>query len=95
VMFPKPTHKRERYRGVPQDVRMAVWRRAGGMCEGPVHREGTSQDYTAVRDGRCGCIGTEIAHVNPKRMGGSRKLDTEENLLLLCKRCHDRLDGRT
>lgn len=33
----------------------------------------------------------EIAHIEPKGVGGSRKLDTEDNLRLLCQKCHAEL----
>jgi hypothetical protein len=96
-MIGKPKfHKKPRYRGVPLEVRESVFERCGGFCEGPVVREGNgySIPYTVVKVGTCGEYATELSHVNPKKMGGSRLLDTDDNLVYLCKRHHDLLDGR-
>ena len=94
-MFPKPTGgKKGRYRGIPADVKRRVYERAGGTCEGPVVRIGEMDRYDAERTGKCGNVGNQLAHINHRKMGGSRVLDTDDNLLLLCIECHDRFDGR-
>jgi hypothetical protein len=82
------------YEGVPPDVRARVYRRAGGLCEGPVRRVLVSPGhYIAEFLGTCNEEGNDIAHITPKRMGGSRLLDTEDNLLYLCRKHHREFDG--
>ncbi len=88
--------KKARYRGVPLSARKIVWERCSGMCEGPVVRVGNGYDipYLAARVGVCGKPATDPAHVNHRKMGGSRLLDVPENLVALCRECHDRFDNR-
>jgi len=71
-----------------------VYRRSGGICEGPARRVLVSPGiYGAEFLGTCSELGNDVAHINPKRMGGSRLLDTEENLLYLCRKHHQEFDG--
>ena len=60
-------------------VRDAVWARAEGRCEA------------------CGGFGDFRGlvphHKKPKGMGGTRKVDAAEDLVLLCGRCHSREHG--
>lgn len=36
----------------------------------------------------CGCRAVDIHHIEPRGMGGSKKADTIENLMALCRECH-------
>ena len=36
----------------------------------------------------CGSKSTDIHHIKARGMGGSKKLDTIENLQALCRKCH-------
>lgn len=36
----------------------------------------------------CSQKATEIHHINPKRMGGSKTKDYIENLMAICRTCH-------
>jgi hypothetical protein len=87
---------KHRYRGVPNKVRESVWERCSGICEGPVVRVRDGALYIAERTGHCGKAAEQLAHVEPRKMGGSRNkyLDTPENLIYLCTRCHDVFDLR-
>jgi 5-methylcytosine-specific restriction endonuclease McrA len=96
-MIEKPKFpKKPKYRGVPMSVRRAVWERCSGICEGPVVRVGNGYDipYLAARTGVCGQAAVDLAHVNHRKLGGSREWDTEDNLVALCRECHFRFDNR-
>lgn len=60
-------------------LRAQVVTLAGGLCEWP----------------KCGKHGEEMAHLQHRQMGGSRKVNTIDNVAWLCKFHHDLLDGRT
>jgi 5-methylcytosine-specific restriction endonuclease McrA len=83
-----------RYRGVPLAVRRAVFDRADGVCEGIVRRFMEDGVYSVERVGVCGSPAVDVAHIQPKGLGGSRLLDYPGNLLALCRDCHNRMDGR-
>ena len=36
----------------------------------------------------CGCRAVDIHHIEPRGMGGSKKADTIDNLMALCRECH-------
>ena len=38
---------------------------------------------------RCGSVAVDIHHIEPKGMGGSKTKDYIENLIALCRNCHD------
>lgn len=38
----------------------------------------------------CGLVAVDIHHIEPKGMGGSKKRDYIENLIALCRSCHDK-----
>ena len=61
---------------IPKAVRDAVWARAEGKCE------------------ECGGFGDFRGlvphHRKPKGMGGSKRVETAEDLELLCGKCHSR-----
>lgn len=42
----------------------------------------------------CGCRAVDIHHIEPRGMGGSKKADTIENLMALCRECHFSLGDR-
>jgi 5-methylcytosine-specific restriction endonuclease McrA len=79
------------YTGVPKKVREAVWERCSGICEGPVERI----DGEIVILHTCTKPATELAHLHHRKMGGSRLLDIDTNLVYTCKACHDIFDRRT
>ena len=83
---------RAKYRGVPLAVRQDVWYRCDGICEGPVKRVREGCTYRAERIGVCWNPATDPAHINPKRLGGAKGLDTADNILALCRSCHERFD---
>lgn len=37
----------------------------------------------------CGKLADDIHHIKPKGMGGSKLKDNPENLIALCRDCHD------
>jgi len=81
------------YDGVPLLVRAIVYRRAGGICEGPAVRDPQGRgEYKAKFTGVCRKPGNDLCHITPKRMGGSLLLDTPENLLYLCREHHRQMD---
>jgi 5-methylcytosine-specific restriction endonuclease McrA len=43
---------------------------------------------------KCGRPAVDLAHIEHRKMGGSRLLDTADNLLALCRECHNLMDGR-
>lgn len=57
-------------------------RSAMAFLAGLVHQRSGS------RCERCSGPGEHIHHLAPKGMGGSRHLDTLENLTLVCAKCH-------
>ena len=71
---------RESSKGIPLEVKIEVFKRTKGKCE---------------ECGRSGhWRGMHYCHVEHRKMGGSRLLDTAKNLKYLCADCHDRFDGR-
>ena len=40
----------------------------------------------------CGKVAVDIHHINPRGMGGSQK-DYIENLVALCRLCHDKVES--
>lgn len=61
---------------IPKKVRDAVWARADGHCE--------------QCGGRGDWRGLVPHHKKLKGMGGTRKIETEDDLILLCGLCHSR-----
>ena len=61
------------------ELRAQLIELVGGACEWP------------------GCVdaGAEMAHLTHRGMGGSKKRNTLSNVVWLCMRHHDVLDGRT
>lgn len=43
----------------------------------------------------CGAKAVDIHHIQPRGMGGSKLLDTPENLMALCRTCHHEADFGT
>lgn len=43
----------------------------------------------------CGTKATEIHHIQPRGMGGSKKRDVIENLMAICRPCHHEADFGT
>ena len=37
----------------------------------------------------CGAVSVDIHHIQPKGMGGSKTKDNIENLIALCRNCHN------
>ncbi len=61
-------------------LRARIMERCGGTCEG------------------CGRVGDwrgglQLHHIQHRKMGGSKLLDTESNLKALCARCHAKEHG--
>jgi 5-methylcytosine-specific restriction endonuclease McrA len=50
----------------------------------------TEFDYIECE--RCKRPACDIHHINPRGMGGSKKMDFIENLMALCRPCHNRAD---
>lgn len=65
----------KRRRQPPQDVKDAVWKRSGGMCEAKVDK---------------GCR-KFAGHMHHRRMRSQGGPDTVENLLHVCSWCHTRI----
>ena len=42
----------------------------------------------------CGCRAVDIHHIEPRGMGGSKKADTIDNLMALCRECHENLGDK-
>jgi len=61
---------------IPLATRSFVWARAEGKCE----QCGSTGDFR----------GLAIHHIIHKGMGGSKRLDNSENLILLCAPCHSK-----
>ena len=40
----------------------------------------------------CGARAVDIHHIEPRGMGGSKLMDTPENLMALCRECHHEAD---
>ena len=38
----------------------------------------------------CGAVAVDIHHIEPKGMGGSKTKDFIENLIALCRTCHEK-----
>ena len=43
----------------------------------------------------CNAPATEIHHITPRGMGGSKKRDNIENLMAVCRACHNEADFGT
>lgn len=43
----------------------------------------------------CSKKAVDIHHIQPRGMGGSKKLDTIDNLMALCRECHHEADFGT
>ena len=64
---------------IPRSVKRKVWIRAEGRCE----------QCRSMGDWR----GLHYHHIENKGLGGSKLLDTVDNLILVCGRCHSLLHG--
>ena len=42
----------------------------------------------------CGCPATDIHHIQRRGMGGSKTADRPENLMALCRSCHERMGDK-
>lgn len=42
----------------------------------------------------CGAQAIEIHHVKPRGMGGSKYRDNIENLMAVCRKCHEENEGK-
>ena len=42
----------------------------------------------------CGCRAVDIHQIKPRGMGGSNTKDFIENLMAMCRRCHEKLGDR-
>ncbi len=64
---------------IKESLRKKVLERANGHCE------------------RCGKLpdwrGLACHHIEHRKMGGSKRLDTEDNLIALCGKCHSAEHG--
>lgn len=40
----------------------------------------------------CGLKAVDIHHIHPRGMGGSKSKDVPENLMALCRHCHNRAE---
>jgi 5-methylcytosine-specific restriction endonuclease McrA len=43
----------------------------------------------------CSAQATDIHHIKSRGMGGSKRLDVPDNLIALCRRCHNAAHGIT
>ena len=43
----------------------------------------------------CGVVASDIHHIQPRGMGGSKLRDTPDNLIALCRPCHTEADFGT
>ena len=43
----------------------------------------------------CGKVATDVHHIQPRGMGGSKHRDVIENLMALCRGCHHEADFGT
>lgn len=69
------------------EVERRVWERAGGLCEDKL-----------PNGKRCFGPGAEFHHKTLKKIGGRKGamkkfIDSEENCMLVCLRCHRRRHG--
>jgi 5-methylcytosine-specific restriction endonuclease McrA len=46
------------------------------------------QDFISCKI--CGTRAVDIHHIEPKGMGGSKQRDTIDNLIALCRKCHEK-----
>ena len=51
------------------------------------HYDYGEQDFVPCE--HCGSKSVDIHHIDPKGMGGSKTKDYVENLIALCRKCHD------
>lgn len=42
----------------------------------------------------CGAEAVDIHHIEPRGMGGSRDADRIDNLMALCRECHNKCEAR-
>ena len=59
--------------------RQRIYKRAGRLCE----QCGSAGDWR----------GLAIHHIKPKGIGGTKKVYADEELILLCGRCHSEIHG--
>lgn len=57
------------------------------------HRRLTKDDFIGCEV--CGRQAVDIHHIQPRGMGGSKFRDTPDNLIALCRVCHDEADFGT
>ena len=43
----------------------------------------------------CGATAQDIHHIEARGMGGSKEADTIENLMALCRKCHNEFGDKT
>lgn len=95
LLFPKlgKAKKRKNRTSAEQanwdNVRQEARRLSGGYCQNPFC--GYSYHYVGQRTPyQCG-VPLDACHIQPVNWGG---LDIIENIINLCRMCHDRVDGR-
>ncbi len=42
----------------------------------------------------CSMVAVDIHHIEPRGMGGSKTKDNIENLIALCRKCHDKAESK-
>jgi 5-methylcytosine-specific restriction endonuclease McrA len=79
MMYPKPkkVHKRRLVIAIAQRNRLLA--RAGGQCE----RCGDPFDFR----------GPQFSHITPKGMGGTRSEYSDDEIEVLCAKCHSAEHG--
>lgn len=58
---------------------VAIYLKAAGLSEG-------ENVFCEI----CGAYATDIHHIERRGMGGSKHKDVPENLMALCRNCHDK-----
>lgn len=71
------TRYRSGVAAVNQELIDLIWERAGGLCENIVNGKRCYSNQMLT-----------IHHLTIKGMGGRKNADREDNLILLCYRCH-------
>lgn len=75
MMFPKPTYSKKPKSDIPAAQRKRLLARANGLCEGCGN---PPSDFR----------GLKAHHIELKKMGGTRKIYRDDELEMLCGRCH-------
>jgi 5-methylcytosine-specific restriction endonuclease McrA len=67
-----------------------IWLKSRGLYQPNMMAE----DFNMLCEFRGDGYVVDVNHIHPRGMGGSKTKDTPENLIGLCRKCHDEFEAK-